>query len=460
MRKGSLLTIFLVVFIDLMGFGIMLPNLQLYGKRFGISSYLTLTALGASYSLFQFLFSPVLGAWSDRIGRRPVLLISQAGTLFGFLLLYVAHFFEGPAAQTGVALLFASRIIDGISGGNISAASAYIADSTTPENRAKGMGLIGAAFGLGFVFGPAIGGIVGRAAGLHWVPLVSAAFSLAALTMTFFMLPESLDRAHATPPDQLRRYSLTRLWKPLSRPIIGPMIAMAFISGFGFSGMEQTFSLLVYKRVYEPTAGSLPDHDMQAAIDKAGQSAGFATGMLLFFVGVVIAITQGGLIHRLTKKFGEAKLIITGPLFIAVGMFILAADLPRLIPGIWLWSGFVAGCFGLAFGSSIFNPALQSLVSRHAGPREQGEIMGDLQGMASLARVAGPLAAGALFQFVLPGTVYQGAAAYWVSGALALIVSIWAFGLRDRLVPPLEAKKPGGFPVELKGAGDGNPGPS
>jgi MFS family permease len=308
------------------------------------------------------------------------------------------------------------------------------------------MGLIGAAFGLGFVFGPAIGGIVGRAAGLHWVPLVSAAFSATALCLTFFLLPESLDPEHKTPADQLRRYSLLKLWKPLTRPIIGPMIAMSFISGFGFSGMEQTFSLLVYHRVYDPDGGVLA----QADAEQAGVKAGFATGWLLFFVGIIIAVVQGGLIHRLTKRFGEAKLMITGPLFIAAGMFVLAADVPRLLPGIWLWSGFLAGCFGLALGSSIFNPALQSLVSRHASRREQGEILGDLQGMASLARVVGPLAAGALFQFVLHDTVYRGAPAYWVSGALSLIVAIWAFALRHRLVPPTESKE----------APDGNPGPS
>src|ERR1043165_5593832 len=189
--RKALLTIFLIVFIDLMGFGFMLPNLELYGKRFGIASYLTLTLLGASSSIFQFLFSPVLGSWSDRVGRRPVLLVSQVGTLLGFLLLYAAHWFEGDRAAIGIALLFSSRIIDGISGGKISAAAAYIADSTTPENRAKGMGIIGAAFGLGFVFGPALGGVVGRLAGLEWVPLTSAAFSFAALTMTFFILEES-----------------------------------------------------------------------------------------------------------------------------------------------------------------------------------------------------------------------------------------------------------------------------
>ncbi|HEY4328121.1 MAG TPA: MFS transporter, partial [Phycisphaerae bacterium] len=385
--------------------------------------------------------------------------------------------FEGPQATIGISFLFASRIIDGISGGNISAASAYIADSTTPENRAKGMGIIGAAFGLGFVFGPAIGGIIGRLAGLQWVPLTSAAFSLGALSMTYFWLEESNPavrvRGHGSMADagevaksavatagvetasaakkidnQLRRYTLTGLWRPLFRPIIGPMIAMSFVNGFAFAGMEQTYSLLVYKRVYEPQFGQLPQADWQAAIDKAGQNAGFATGLLLFMVGMIIAIVQGGLIHRLTKKFGEAKLMIVGPLLIGLGMWILAADLPHLIPGLWRWAGFMAGSFFLASGSSIFNPAVQSLVSRHASRNEQGEILGDLQGMASLARALGPLAAGLMFQFILAGTVYQGAAPYWVSGTLTFIVGIWALTMRHKLIPPTMAQASGGFAVQ------------
>src|ERR1035437_6828034 len=186
MRRASLLTIFLIVVIDLMGFGIVMPNLQLYGQRFGIDNYLVLTLLGAVYSLFQFVFAPLLGQWSDRIGRRPVLLISQAGTLVGFLMLFYAHFYEHTGV--GITLLFASRILDGVSGGNISTASAYVADITTPQNRAKGFGMIGAAFGLGFVAGPLLGGLTARFLGLSNVPLVAAFFSLTALVCTCLFL--------------------------------------------------------------------------------------------------------------------------------------------------------------------------------------------------------------------------------------------------------------------------------
>lgn len=439
MRKNVLPIIFLFVFIDLLGFGIMLPNLQLYGKRFGITSYVTLTLMGAIYSVFQFLFSPILGRWSDRIGRRPVLLLCQAGTLIGFLLLFVAHWFEngagGGQATIGIILIFASRILDGITGGNISVAAACIADVTTPETRAKGMGIIGAAFGIGFVFGPAMGGLVARWAGLEWVPIASAFFSLTCLTLTYFLLPETLDPNNRVPTSELRRYTLSGLFKPLFRPVIGAMIAMAFINGIGFAGMEQTYSLLVYKRQFEPQYGALPE-DLQAASDRAGELAGFYTGMLLLLVGIIIAAVQGFLIHRLTRKFGEARLVITGPILIAIGLYTIAIDLPRLLPSLPWWSGFAIGSTFMALGASLFNPSIQSLVSRHTPAHEQGEIMGDFQGMASLARAIGPILAGILFQYVAAGTIYQGAAPYYVSATLSLLVAIWAFSLRHRLRPP------------------------
>src|SRR4029079_8853669 len=191
MRKASLLTIFLIVFIDLVGFGLLLPNQQYYGETLGISNPFLLTLIGPAYSFFQFLFAPILGAWSDRIGRRPVLIISQVGTLVGFIMLFSCHLVAGYSTSIAIFLLYFSRVLDGISGGNISIASAYIADITKAKDRAKGMGVIGAAFGIGFVFGPAIGGFVGKHVGLPFVPVVAALFSLTALIMTITTLPES-----------------------------------------------------------------------------------------------------------------------------------------------------------------------------------------------------------------------------------------------------------------------------
>jgi MFS transporter, DHA1 family, tetracycline resistance protein len=418
MRKTSLLTIFLIVFIDLVGFGIVLPNVQLYGHDFGITNYFVLTLIGAAYSLFQFIFAPILGKWSDRIGRRPVLLVSQAGTLLGFLMLFYAHFYEHSAI--GIMLLFASRILDGISGGNISTASAYVADITTPQNRAKGFGMIGAAFGIGFVFGPLIGGITAKFLGLPYVPLAAAAFSLTALVSTYFFLPESLNPE--TKPSDLRRYSIFTLGRVVARPLIGPLILIFFVNGFAFAAMEQTLSLLIQMRLYPTTAASAPD-----VVRAQDASASYAAGLLFFFIGMILVAIQGGLIHRLVTRFGERKLVIAGPALIAVGLVIIGVSVH------WPMMGFVAGCVFLAVGSSIFNPSLQSLISRHAKPNEQGEILGANQGMASLARALGPVCAGLLFEYISPETPY------YASAALCVAVSLWAVGMGNKLLPPSEA---------------------
>ncbi|HUO10223.1 MAG TPA: MFS transporter [Phycisphaerae bacterium] len=414
MKKSSLLTIFLIVFIDLVGFGILLPNQQYYGETFGIHNVFFLTLIGPAYSIFQFIFAPILGKWSDRAGRRPVLIISQLGTLIGFLLLFAAHFVIPLNANLAIFLLYFSRVLDGISGGNISIATAYIADITKPEERAKGMGLIGAAFGIGFVFGPFIGGVVGKHLGLHWVPIAAALFSATALTLTFFTLPES---HHPGDPDPegLRRYNASTIFHQLARPIIGMLILMSFVNGFAFAGMEQTFSLIIQNRA-----------------KLSAQDASGYCGYLFGGIGIIIAFVQGGMIGRLTKALGEATLAIIGPLLIAIGLTIVGLAGIVLSP----WTGFILGSAFLAFGSSLFNPSIQSLVSRHASSKEQGEVLGAFQGMASLARGVGPLLAGALYAYVWINTGYEGAAPYFFSAALCLIVTIWAIAARKKIAPP------------------------
>lgn len=447
MRKTSLLTVFLIVFIDLVGFGIVLPNLQLYGQQFGISNYFYLTLIGVTYSFFQFLFAPILGRWSDHIGRRPVLIISQVGTIIGFLMLFSADFFKMTAL--GIALIFISRMIDGISGGNISTANAYVADVTTPENRAKGMGAIGAAFGLGFVFGPVIGGTVSWVLGLQYVPLVAAAFSLAALLMTIFTLGESRNPNAASNDAAKRRFSFRGLEHALARPIIGPLILLFFLNGFAFAGMEQTLSLLIQHRLYplQPTSHTIAQaaagpaavsHPPTAAArthppsamefrklqdDRASRASGYLFGV----IGIVIVIIQGGMIGRLTKKYGETALAIVGPLIIAAGMVLIAAP----VHWAWAWTGFLAGGVCLALGSGLYTPAMQSMISRHSSAEEQGNILGANQGMASLARATGPILAGILFEYVMP------ASPYYVSAALSLIVAMAIFLGRKRFRPPV-----------------------
>ena len=413
MKKASLLTLFLIVFIDLVGFGILLPNQQYYGETFGIHNVFFLTLIGPAYSLCQFLFAPILGKWSDRAGRRPVLILSQIGTLTGFLLLFAAHFLVKDYQPLAIFLLYFSRVLDGISGGNISIASAYIADITTPENRAKGMGLIGAAFGIGFVFGPFIGGVVGKHLGLQYVPLTAALFSATALILTITTLPESHHPGDVV--EGLRRYNAATIFHALARPVIGMLILMSFVNGFAFAGMEQTFSLIIQGRAH-----------------LSAQDASGACGYLFGGIGIIIAFVQGGMIGRLTKAFGEAALVIAGPLLIAIGLTIVA--LAGIIVG--PWTGFIVGSAFLAFGSSLFNPSIQALVSRHASNKEQGEVLGAFQGMASLARGVGPLLAGTLYASLWLGTSYEGAAPYFFSAALSLLVCIWAIAARKKIIPP------------------------
>jgi DHA1 family tetracycline resistance protein-like MFS transporter len=429
MRK-ALFTIFLIVFIDLVGFGIMLPNQQYYGELFGIENVFFLTLIGPAYSFFQFLFAPILGKWSDRIGRRPALIISQIGTLIGYFILYAAHFQIAAHAQFAIFLLYFSRVLDGITGGNISIASAYIADIMPPEKRAKGMGLIGAALGLGFMFGPFIGGTVGKHFGLEYVPIAAAAFSFAALLSTIFFLPESLPierrvQARVEPYASIFHAVIDRLFgirHALARPTIGALIAMSFVNGFAFAGMEQTFSLLIQER------GKL-----------SAKEASGAAGYIFGTIGVIIIVVQGGLIGRLTKRLGESALVLIGPILIAIGLALVGSS-GSLFLGVW--AQIILGSCCMALGSSLFNPSIQSLISRHAAGHEQGEVLGAAQGMSSLARAIGPLLAGFLFWYFSSGVPY------YVSASICLLVALWAVSMRHRLVPPRASAAPGGMQVE------------
>jgi DHA1 family tetracycline resistance protein-like MFS transporter len=427
MRKTSLLTIFLIVFIDLVGFGIVLPNQQLYGELLGIHDKFCLTLIGPAYSFFQFLFAPILGRWSDRVGRRPVLILSQAGILVSYAFLFSCTIVTHWNAAAGIFLLYFSRVFAGITAGNISIATAYIADITTSQNRAKGMGVIGAAFGIGFVCGPAIGAFVSPVFGLQYVPVAAALFSATALTLTIFTLPESHHPGDV--PEGLRRFSLSGLRHALARPAIGAMIWMVFVNGFAFAGMEQTLSLLIQDRAF---AG--------AATKAALNHVALVSGIFFSGLGIILAVIQGGFIGPLTKAFGETRLTAVGPFLNGLGLFLVGAA-GTLLPGVWPF--FILGGALLAIGSSLFNPSVQALISRHAGPGEQGEILGAMQGMASLARATGPLLAGLLYSSISSG------APYYASAAICLAVAFWAMALHHRLAPPPpEAEAAGGFPVE------------
>ena len=364
MKRSPLLVIFITVFIDLIGFGIVIPVLPYYveGTKFNASPRMV-GLLFASYSVMQLIFTPILGRLSDKYGRRPVLFLSLLGTSAGFLILGFA---------TALWMLFLGRIIDGITGGNISTAQAYVADTTTKKDRAKGMGMIGAAFGLGFTFGPAIGGVLSKwdinAFGYH-IPGISVPFIFAG-TMAFlnamllyFTLPETVTPDHpARASAAIGRWS--QLINALGQPRLAFLLLIYFLFIVAFSIMTSSFALFTMYRFGYDAAHN---------------------GYIFMYVGIIGALIQGGLIGRLAKRYGELPLSIVGTFLFALSLFAI----PLMSPGVGLAALLiVGGLFGL--GNSLTMPTLQTLVSKSAGAGEQGGVLGVTQSVASLARTVGP----------------------------------------------------------------------
>ena len=359
MNRSPLLVIFVTVFIDLVGFGIVIPVLPYYleSPRFQATP-VALGFLLTSYSVMQLVFSPVLGRLSDRHGRRPVLLLSVIGTGIGFLLM---------GAATTLWMLFVGRILDGITGGNISTAQAYIADVTTPENRAKGMGLFGAAFGLGFIFGPAIGGVLSQwdiSAPFYF----AAALAFANAVLLYFTLPETVTPDH--PARNVRR-GWGYFFRQLREPALALVLVIYFFFVVSFSIMTTTFAYFTMHRFgYDAT------HN----------------GWLFAYVGLLAVVVQGGLIGRLVKRFGEMRLVVAGAVLLTVNLLIL----PFVGP---VWGGLTALMLvmtGFSLGNSLATPSLTSLASKSADETEQGGVMGVTQSAASLARAVGPVLGGLL----------------------------------------------------------------
>jgi MFS family permease len=391
MRKASLGTLFLTVFLDLLGFGLVIPFLPGVARHLGASDFVA-TLPAVAYSLMQFLFIPIWGRLSDRIGRRPVLLWSIAATAAGMTMLGLS--------QT-LVLLFVARFWSGIATANIAVAQAYIADVTPPEQRARGMGIIGMAFGMGFIIGPFVGGELGRVV-IHGRPGALAAFVAAGLSVVNLLLalstlPESLPPAARG--KSVRRASpldMTQLRAAVALPGVGYAMAINFLMIFWFAGMEQTFRLFTE--------------------DKFGMSDR-GTGRIFGLVGVVSATVQGGLIARLSRRFGDVRLVRSGMICQALALGLLGIC-PRL------GSLALVGLFGsaglIAFGNGLVTPTLPAYVSRRAGPGAQGVTLGSLQSASALARVLGPAAGGFLYQTFNPSAPYYlGALGMVVAAALA-----------------------------------------
>src|SRR5690349_8071716 len=355
MKRSPLIVIFTTVFIDLIGFGIVIPVLPFYAEGTAFNATPRMVGLlFASYSVMQLIFSPILGGLSDKYGRRPVLLLSIIGTGIGFLILGLA---------TTITMLFIGRILDGITGGNISTAQAYIADITTEENRAKGMGMIGAAFGLGFIFGPAIGGILSRW-GIHVPFYFAAAMCFANALLLYFTLPETVTADHPA-----KHLAGGRSWRNVGRALKQPKLAFVLVIYFlfivAFSIMTTSFSLYTMFRF---------GYDAQH------------TGYLFAYVGLIAVIIQGGLIGRLVKRFGELPLVMVGALCFAISLFAV----PFVGPAAGGLAGLLIGGGVFSMGNSLATPALTSLASKSVGAAQQGVVLGVTQSTASLARAVGP----------------------------------------------------------------------
>jgi len=403
LNRSPLIVIFTTVFIDLIGFGIVIPVLPFYaeGTIFNATPR-TVGLLFASYSVMQLIFSPILGRLSDKYGRRPVLFLSIIGTGIGFLVLGLA---------TTLWMLFAGRILDGITGGNISTAQAYIADITTEENRAKGMGLIGAAFGLGFIFGPAIGGILSR-----WgiqVPFFFAA-SLCFLNaiLLYFRLPETITPDHPAKHSAGGGRGLQQLLHSLRQPRLAFVLSIYFLFIVAFSIMTTSFSLYTMFRF---------GYDAQH------------TGYLFAYVGLIAVIIQGGLIGRLVKRFGELPLVIVGAFCFAISLFAV----PFVGPAAGGLAALLIGGGVFSAGNSLATPALTSLASKSVGPAEQGTVLGVTQSVASLARAVGPFLAAVLINSSVAHVGADGEPHYmsdhslfvtfWTGSAIMLLAFVVAF---------------------------------
>ena len=377
-----MIVMLLVVFIDLLGFGVVIPLLPFYGEHFQASPAVV-TTLMSTYSGMQLVAAPLWGRLSDRIGRRPVVLVSLATSVLAYLWL---------SSADALWMLFAARALQGLSAGNISVAQAYIADVTTPENRGKGMGGLGAALGLGFVLGPFMGGVLAGGDPAHLnvaLPaFVAAGLSAVALVIAVIRLPESLTaelraRARRAPS------RLAQIRDAFGRPRLRTLMILFFTTTFAFAGMESSFGLWA-------------DHRLHWGPRQVG--------MVFAVVGLVLVVVQGALIGRIIKRYGEARALLAGTIGIGIGLALLALAMEPVL-------GVVASAW-LALGMGLASPSTSSLISREAAADEQGSILGVNQSVGSFARLVGPAVAGQAFELGGPSAPYA-------VGACIMLISAW-----------------------------------
>jgi len=380
----ALVPVLLCVFLDLVGFGIVIPLLTFYAEDYGASA-VHVTLLMAIYSLAQFFFAPVWGGLSDRLGRRPVLVAS-----IGFTAVWLALF----AAADQLWMLFLFRGLHGACAANVSTAQAAVADLTPPDKRAAGMGLIGAAFGVGFTVGPFLGGELAQYG--YATPIwVAAAMSAVNFVLALVMLPETRKPDSTTRPRPISPAAFLRVAR---HPVVGLCVVLTFVLTMSFAIMESSFTLFA-------------EHARGLSAAGVGRMFGVA--------GLVMIIVQGGMIRPLVKRFGEAPLVPVGIGILAVGLALLP-----FAPPFWpMVTVFVL----MAIGQGISGPSLNALISNGTDEADQGFVLGTNQSMSALARAVGPTIAGLLYAGIAPSAPFLVS-----SGILCLAVLLSLAALRQR----------------------------
>ncbi|MCS7061991.1 MAG: MFS transporter [Anaerolineae bacterium] len=400
--KRPIAFIFATVFLDLLGIGILIPVIPYLVQRYS-NDALAVALLSLSYAAAQFVAAPVLGALSDRYGRRPLLVLSVLGSAIGYVLFGLAG---------SLAMLFVARMIDGFTGGNISIAQAYIADVTPPKDRAKNFGLIGAAFGLGFIMGPALGGLLSQIS-LHAPAFAAAFLSFVTAAFGFFFLPESL------PPHQRKRAVITlaeinpvrQIGDTVQRAGMRPVLLAIFAQNFAFAGLQSNFGVFTFQRF-----GLGPQEN----------------AALFTFLGVIGVFMQGFLVRRLVNRFSDQRLAVAGLVIMMAGFAATA-----FAPAVWALYPTMAL---VSIGNALATPTLTNLVSKQAGAREQGAVLGATQSVGSLTRIGGPMWAGVTFDTLGPGAPYW-TGALWI--ALAAVVALRHAHRRAAQTAPVGSVLPG-----------------
>ncbi|UCH59511.1 MAG: MFS transporter [Anaerolineales bacterium] len=441
----KILPVFVIVLIDLLGLTIIIPLMPLYAASFGADA-LTIGLLGAAYPVMQFIGAPLLGRLSDQYGRRPILVISQLGTLVGFLVLGFSN---------TLWLLFLARIIDGISGANIATAQAVITDSTTEKNRTQGLGLLGAAFGIGFVVGPIIAFVSLALSGNNYrVPAFAAAiFSLLSILLTWFWLQETLPPEQRGQATEKAGFSSRTLFQELRHPAVGLLLALMFAQQIAFGGLEQLLALFTLNRLGLNASGN---------------------AIIFVFVGLIVVVVQGWLIGRWSRRFGDRRLVYIGLAVLAIGLVFtaltpeqplptysrerleqelrssgdfrthenpttrnLAVELPPDTNNGWLGiSWMLVAMVPAAIGCGMLQPSINSLITKRVNRDEVGGMLGISAAFLSGANAIAPLIGGVIFQAL-------GASAPFLLGGMLMAV-LWLIAVLA-LKPGREESQPAGL---------------